>query len=147
VAEFPSPSYQATGTPGPGTPSQSLITVTLVAYALFGIAVVLAFVSQGVIVTAPLVAIAGIVALVLLYVKRDDVRGTWLASHYRWLIRTFWYSLLWAVVGWVVLIVFALVLIGFALGPLVWLVASIWTAYRIVKGYLLFQDSRPIPGM
>jgi uncharacterized membrane protein len=99
------------------------------------------------VVTAPLVAVAGIIGLVLLYVKRDEARGTWLASHYRWLLRTFWYSLLWTVVGWVVLIVLAIVLIGFALGPLIWIVTSVWVAYRIIKGYLLFKDSQPIPGM
>lgn len=145
MAEFPPPVPQPGGDLPPGQPAQSLITMTLLIYGLFGLAVVLSFVSQGVIVTAPLVAVAGIIGLVLLYVKRDDARGTWLESHYRWLARTFWYSLLWTVVGWIVLVTLAIVLIGFALGPIIWFVTSIWVAYRIVKGFLLFQDNKPAP--
>ena len=46
---------------------------------------------------APLVAIAGIVGVIIAYVKRDEARGTWVASHLDWLIGTFWWSLLWSV--------------------------------------------------
>jgi uncharacterized membrane protein len=52
--------------------------------------------------------------------QRADARGTWVESHLTWLIRTFWWSTIWAVIGWIVLIVFAIILIGFALGPLIW---------------------------
>ena len=145
MAEFPPPAPQPGGVLPPGQPMQSMITITLLIYGLFGLAVVLAFVSHGVIVTAPLVAVAGIIGLVLIYVKRDEARGTWLESHYRWLSRTFWYSLLWTIVGWVVLVALAIVLIGFALGPIIWFVTSIWVAYRIIKGFLLFQDNKPAP--
>ncbi len=147
MAEFPSPDSQVIDVTPQGQPPQSLITMTLVIYALFGLGVVLAFVSQGIVVAAPLFAVAGIVGLVLLYVKRDEAQGTWLASHYRWLLRTFWFSLLWGVVGGIVFVVLGIVLIGLALGPIIWLVASVWTAYRIIKGYLLFKDNRPVPGM
>jgi uncharacterized membrane protein len=36
---------------------------------------------------------------VVAYLKRDDAAGTWLESHYRWQIRTFWWLLLWGVIG------------------------------------------------
>lgn len=45
------------------------------------------------------VGLTFLVAVVVNYIKRDDVRGTWLESHFRWQIRTFWYCLLWGLVG------------------------------------------------
>src|SRR5438094_5597635 len=77
-----------------GVPAASLITATLIVYALFGVAAVTALVSSGFPLIAPLTGIVGIIAIILAYVKRPDAEGTWLASHYRWLIRTFWFSLL-----------------------------------------------------
>jgi uncharacterized membrane protein len=46
-----------------------------------------------------LVVITWIVAVVIDYVKRDEAKGTWLESHFSWQIRTFWWGLLWAVLG------------------------------------------------
>jgi uncharacterized membrane protein len=80
-------------------------------------------------------------------VKRDEARGTWLESHLTWLIGTFWWSTLWAVIGWLVLIALAIVLIGFALGPLIWAVTAAWVLYRVIRGLLYFKDQRPIPGV
>ncbi|HZE61816.1 MAG TPA: hypothetical protein VE085_14815 [Burkholderiales bacterium] len=45
------------------------------------------------------VGITWIVAVIVDYVKKDDARGTWLESHYRWQIRTFWFELLWGAIG------------------------------------------------
>ena len=45
------------------------------------------------------------------------------------------------------LIVLGIVLIGIPIALLIWFVASIWVIYRVVRGYLLFKDSQPIPGM
>ena len=83
------------------------------------------------------VGITWIVAVIMNYVKRDEVKGTWLESHFRWQIRTFWWGLLWAAVGTVLL----LVLIGY----LVWVAAGIWIIYRIVKGWLYLNDGKPLP--
>ena len=96
---------------------------------------------------APLMGLVGIAGLIVAYVKRDDARGTWVASHLRWLIRTFWFSFLWGIVGGIVLIVLGIVLIGIPIALLIWFIASIWVIYRVVRGYLLFKDSQPIPGM
>jgi uncharacterized membrane protein len=83
-----------------------------------------------------LVGITPIIAIVINYVKLDDAAGTWLESHFRWQIRTFWFSLLWAVIG----VVTSFVLIGFAI-----LFADlIWFIYRIVKGFLALNDNKPI---
>ena len=80
--------------------------------------------------------ITWIVGVVIDYVKRDEAAGTWLESHFRWQIRTFWWGLLWGVIGAVLL----LVLVGY----LVWVAAAIWVIYRIVKGWLYLNDNKPI---
>ena len=80
--------------------------------------------------------ITWIVGVVIDYVKRDEAVGTWLESHYRWQIRTFWWGVLWGVSGAVLL----LLLIGYV----VWAAAAIWVIYRIAKGWLYLNDGKPI---
>jgi uncharacterized membrane protein len=90
----------------------------------------------------------GVVGVIVAYVKRDEAQGTWVASHLRWLIRTFWYSTLWGVVGAIIyVLLFIVFLLGVLLAHLIWGAASIWVIYRVIRGYLLFKDNRPIPGM
>ena len=134
-------------TPAPGTPSSSLISTTLLVYALLGVAAVVGLVSSGFPLIAPLTGIVGIVGIILAYVKRSEATGTWLESHYRWLIRTFWYSLLWGAIGAVVFVVLAIIIVGLFIGYLIWVATTIWVMYRLVRGYVLFNDSKPIPGM
>ena len=77
-----------------------------------------------------------LVAIIINYVKRDDVAGTWLESHFRWQIRTFWFSLLWGVIG----AALSLVVVGFAI-----LFADLlWYIYRIVKGWIRLNDGKPM---
>ena len=128
-------------------PSASLITTTLVVYGLFGLAAVIALASHGLPPVIPLGGLAGIVAIVVAYLKRGEAAGTWLASHYRWLIRTFWFAALWGVIGAIVFFALLLILIGIVIGYVIWLATTIWVVYRLIRGYLLFKDSKPIPGM
>ncbi len=130
-----------------GAPSPALISMTLVIYALFGVAAVAGLASSGFPLIAPLMGIVGIIAIILAYVKRGDAAGTWLASHYRWLIRTFWFSLLWGIVGAVIFVVFAIILIGLVVGYAIWVATTIWVLYRLIRGYVLFNASQPVPGM
>lgn len=83
------------------------------------------------------VGLTWIVAVVMNYVKRDDVRGTWLESHFDWQIRTFWWGLLWAVVGGLL----TLVVVGIA----VLFADAVWIIYRIVKGWLSLAENKPLP--
>jgi uncharacterized membrane protein len=131
----------------PGAPSPSLVSTTLIVYALFGAAAVIGLASSGFPLIAPLMGLIGIVGLILAYVKRADAAGTWLESHYRWLIRTFWFSFLWGVVGGLVLITLGLILIGIPIAISIWVIATIWVIYRLLRGYVLFKDSKAIPGM
>jgi uncharacterized membrane protein len=83
-----------------------------------------------------LLGITYFVGIIINYVKLDDVRGTWLESHFRWQIRTFWYSLLWFVLGG---ITFVLII-----GYFVLFAAGLWYIYRIVKGWLNLNDGKPM---
>jgi uncharacterized membrane protein len=85
-----------------------------------------------------------IIAVILSEVKRGDVRGTWLESHFRWQIRTFWYGLL-----WVVLCIAFIVLtlgIGILIAWLPLMIVGLWFVYRIVRGWLALRDGRPMYG-
>jgi uncharacterized membrane protein len=80
--------------------------------------------------------VTAIVAIVINYVKREDAAGTVYESHFTWQIRTFWWSLLWAVIG----MALSFVLIGIPI-----LIADgIWVIYRIVKGFLYWNDGKPM---
>lgn len=82
------------------------------------------------------VGITSIVAIIMNYIKRDEVAGTWLESHFRWQIRTFWFSIMWAVIGMITSVI--------GIGVAVLIAAGIWAIYRIVKGMLNFYDNKPM---
>lgn len=81
--------------------------------------------------------ITGIVAIIINYLKREDTAGTIYESHFTWQIRTFWWGLLWAFVGFVT----TFILVGFA----ILLGAAVWSIYRLVKGFLNWNDGKPMP--
>ncbi|MBK8062818.1 MAG: hypothetical protein IPK29_01050 [Betaproteobacteria bacterium] len=109
-------------TPATDPKADSLKTLTTVVYALQAASFVL--------------GITAIIAVVLNYVKRDDVRGTWLESHFRWQIRTFWFGMLWGAIGAVLMLVIV--------GWFVLVADGIWIIYRIVKGWLDLYDGKPM---
>ena len=80
--------------------------------------------------------VTAIVGVIINYVKRDDARGTVYESHFDWQIRTFWWGLLWAVIG----VVLAIALVGFAILFVAW----IWAIYRVVKGWLRLSEGKPV---
>jgi uncharacterized membrane protein len=123
------------------------VTAALLAYGLFAVAGVAGLVSSGLHFIAPLFHLLGIVGVIVCYVKRGDARGTWVASHFTWLIRTFWFSMLWSVIGWIFFVVLLIILIGPIIAAVIWAVAFIWVLYRVIRGYLLFNDSKAIPGV
>src|ERR1044071_5617910 len=79
-------------------PRHNLVSLTHVMYGLHTFSVVMAMMTPAFVVTAFLTGWPSIIAVVINYVKREDVRGTWLESHFAWQLRTFWYTVLWAVV-------------------------------------------------
>ena len=137
MADFPAPQS------APGS-STAPVTAGVLAYALFGIAAVMSLASSGLPLIAPLTGIIGIIGVIVCYAKKSEAAGTWVYSHLTWLIRTFWWSLLWAIVGWLVLLTLGLILIGIPIAIAIWFVAGLWVIYRVVRGYLLFKDSQAI---
>jgi uncharacterized membrane protein len=69
-----------------------------------------------------------ILAVIINYIKRDQVKGTWLESHFDWQIKTFWVALALTVVG------FATMGLG-GLGMIILAAATFWTIYRIAFGW------------
>ncbi|MGC2856200.1 DUF4870 family protein [Novispirillum sp. DQ9] len=98
-------------------------TMVLVSYVLMGVGL--------------FVGITSLVAVIICHLKREEATATIYESHYTWLIRTFWWSLL----GFVV----AAVTMWIGVGLLVYGVVWVWVLYRVIKGFLAFNDRRPIP--
>jgi uncharacterized membrane protein len=82
----------------------------------------------------------GIVGLILAYIKRSDVRGTYLESHCALLIKVFWWSTIWYVLGWLLFIT----IVGIPLAWLVWGVSYVWTAYKLIKGFLRIHAEQTV---
>ena len=119
---------------------ESLVRLAHVMYALHAFSAVMGLVSSAAVVTAFLTGWPSIVAVILNYVKRGDVRGTYLESHFRWQIRTFWFALLWVAVAFL----FAITIIGIPFAWLLVVATGVWVLYRIVRGWLALTDGRPI---
>jgi uncharacterized membrane protein len=101
----------------------SLKQLTMICYVLYALSL--------------FVGLTGLVAIIVNYVKREDTRGTIYESHFTWQIRTFWWGLLWAVVGFVTMFI----VVGF----LILAANAVWCIYRIVKGFLNWNDGKPMP--
>ena len=84
------------------------------------------------------IGITWIAAVMVDYVKQDEARGTWVESHFRWQIRTFWFGLLWGVVGALLLVI--------GVGFLILAANYVWLIYRVVKGWLYLNDRKPMDG-
>jgi len=119
---------------------ESLVRLAHVMYALHAFSAVMGLVSSAAVVTAFLTGWPSIVAVILNYVKRGDVRGTYLESHFRWQIRTFWFALLWVAVAFLL----AITIIGIPFAWLLVVATGVWVLYRIVRGWLALTDGRPI---
>lgn len=97
-------------------------TITLVVYALQA--------------ASFLVGVTWIAAVIVNYIKKEDVAGTWLESHFRWQIRTFWYGLLYGVIGGITFF--------FIIGWFILMADLVWVIYRIVKGWLRLSEGKPM---
>ncbi len=124
----------------PPAAAEPPVTAALVVYALFALAGAVALATAGTH-AAPLLSTVGVIGLIIAYVKRADAQGTWVASHLSYLIRTFWWALAASALG----VLFAITLLGIPIAIAVWFLTGIWIIYRIIRGYLYFKDSKPLP--
>ena len=123
-------------------PQSSLVTWTHVIYALHAISLVTGIITVASVVGAFLTGWPSLIAVILNYVKRSDVRGTWLESHFRWQIRTFWFGLLW--VALCAIFVVATLGIGMLIAWLPLTVVGLWFIYRIARGWLALVNRQPM---
>ena len=125
---------------GFATPSAGLVAWTHVIYALHAVSVLIGVTSAAFIVTAFVFGLPSIAAVVLNYVKRGDARGTFLQSHFRWQIRTFWFTLLWCLIGGVLFATMIGALLAFPL----FVAVGLWVVYRVVRGWVALKDGKAI---
>ena len=120
----------------------SMIGWTQAIYALHAFSLVMGILGTATIIGAFLTGWPSIIAVVFNYVKRGDVRGTWLDSHFRWQIRTFWFGLLW--VGLCVLFVIGTLGIGLLIAWLPLALVSVWFIYRVIRGWSALNARQPM---
>ena len=112
-----------------------------VIYALHAFSALTGLVSAAFVVTAFLTGWPSIIAVIINYVKRSEVRGTWLDSHFSWQIRTFWFALLWVIVGAILWVT----VVGIPFAVATWAITGVWVLYRIIRGWLALASDRPMP--
>jgi uncharacterized membrane protein len=106
-------------------PTEEQVRLTHIIYAMQAICFVLG-----------VTYLIAIIALIINYVKMPDIENTWLKSHFTWQIRTFWFGLLWLIIGALT----AILLVGWVI-----LAANyIWLIYRVVKGWIYLNDNKAI---
>ena len=121
--------------------ADGLVTLTYIIYGLHALSALGGILTPAFVVTAFITGWPSIIAVIINYLKRDEARGSYLESHFRWQIRTFWFAVAWVMVA--LLLAFTFVGIPFAI-VIAW-VAGLWVLYRIARGFLRLLDYRPMP--
>jgi uncharacterized membrane protein len=70
-----------------------------------------------------------------------EVRETFLYSHHSWQIRSFFWYLLWMVLGFF----FFISIIGVFVAFIIWGAAWVWNVYRLIKGFADLNANKPMP--
>ena len=122
----------------------SLIAYTNIIYLLHTVAVVVGVLTSATVIGSFISGIPSIIAVIMNYLRRSEVRGTFLDSHFRWQIRTFWFALLWAVLIGAILFVLAFILVGFVTWFIGALALGVWVIYRVARGWFALRDRRPM---
>jgi uncharacterized membrane protein len=122
-----------------------LVRYTHVIYGLHALSVLSGVLGSQSIVGRFLFGLPSIVAVIMNYARRAEARGSWLESHFRWQIRTFWFALLWVVVTSICAAPLLILWIGFIV---VWIgfgLTGLWILYRVIRGWLALRDAQPVP--
>ncbi|MBK9133518.1 MAG: hypothetical protein IPM15_03960 [Betaproteobacteria bacterium] len=125
--------------------SQSLVRVSHLIYALHALGLGIGAFGAATVLGSFLFGWPSIIAVIIGYVKRGEAQGTWLETHFRWQIRTFWFALVWAVVIGLVSLPLTLVLVGFGTWVLGLIVLGVWAVYRVARGWLRLNAHQPMP--
>ena len=123
---------------------ESLVSYTNVIYALHSLSVLIGLTTFHMVVGMFIWGLPSIVAVIMNYARRSATHGTYLESHFRWQIRTFWYAVLWSVVIAAVSVPLVLILIGIPILIGGYYALAIWIIYRVARGWLALRDRRPM---
>jgi len=122
--------------------SDSLVTWTQVVYELHAFSLLIGIIGTATVVGAFLTGWASIIAVILNCLKRSEARGTWLESHFRWQIRTFWFGVLW--ISFCVAFIIITLGIGLLITWLPMVLVGLWFVYRVVRGWVALGGDRPM---
>lgn len=123
------------------SPSDNMVNLTYLIYGLHLFSAVNGVLTSAFVVTAFLSGWPSILAVFLNYVKRDATRGTYLDSHFGWQIRTFWFALLWLLIG----VALALTVIGIPMALVIVVIVGLWVLYRMLRGLARLMNQQPMP--
>lgn len=126
-------------------PQRGLIEYAHWIYGLHALSVIVAVLSARSIAVRFAFGLPSVVAVIMNYARRGEARGTWLESHFRWQIRTFWYAWLWILVTSIVTMPLLIIWIGFPLARLGLALTGIWVTYRVARGWLALREGVAIP--
>jgi uncharacterized membrane protein len=121
------------------------VAYTQIMYALHAASIAIGVLSTAFIVTAFLFGLPSIIAVIMNYARRSQVRDTWLDSHFRWQLRSFWIALAAFVAASLVFWPLALIFIGWPLVLLSYFVIGVWSIYRIARGWVALNNQRSMP--
>ena len=122
-------------------PTEGQVAWTYVIYGLHALSAFGGLLSPALVVTTFITGWPSIIAVILNYIVRGDVRGTYIESHFRWQIRTFWFALLWVLVA----MLFAFTFVGIPVAIMIAWIAGLWVLYRIVRGLIRLLSRKPMP--
>jgi uncharacterized membrane protein len=123
----------------------SVVRTMHVVYALHALGLAIGAFGAASVVGSFLFGWPSIIAVIISYVKRDEARGTWLESHFRWAIRTFWFALAWSILVALVSLPLTLVIVGFATWAIGLMLLGVWAVYRVARGWLRLNAHQPAP--
>jgi uncharacterized membrane protein len=126
-------------------PAAGLFNYTQWIYGLHACAVLTGVFTSSSIAGRFLFGLPSIVAVILNYARRSEVRGTWLESHFGWQIRTFWFALLWVCLTLLLGAPLTLIVVGIYIVIIGFAIVGLWVAYRVTRGWLNLRSRRPMP--
>lgn len=128
-------------THGPVREAEGLVLWAHIMYGLHALSALSGIMTSATIIGAFVFGWPSIIAVVINYVTRNQVRGIWLESHWRWQLRSFWFAALWLLVAGLL----ALTFIGIPAAILVIVITGIWVLYRVIRGWLGLLNRRGMP--
>jgi uncharacterized membrane protein len=119
-------------------PASSLVNTVHMVYALHALSLLIGITTAATIVGAFVFGMPSIIAVIVNYVKRGEAQGTFLESHFRWQIRTFWFAFLWCMIGAMMFVSF----VGIPLAVGIWFGTGLWVIYRVARGWLGLRNRK-----